>query len=313
MRRTALPLAAFAALVGATGAAQAADFGAPPPPQTPPCCAPAAASVIEPGGWYIRGDIGLGVHDGRLYEQQLNGGVTPNTGSWQQQSLGRSAVIGGGIGYQFSEWLRGDLTAEYRSDVAIQGTGRESFSANSTTYTGTGEIRGSINTATVMATAYADLGTFGGITPYVGVGLGAAYNEIRGTQTSINPIPDGSGGITRYDTVHSTYSKKGGWDLAWALHAGASYDVNERLKIDAGYRYMNVGDASTGNLVVTSNGNVGTTPLSAKDHAIHDFRVGFRYMLEGGSAYKPSFEETPSFAAAPPQSVYSGRPVVAKN
>ena len=69
------------------------------------------------------------------------------------------------------------------------------------------------------------------------------------------------------------------WNFSWALMAGTSYDVSDNLKIDAGYRYLNIGDAAT-----KTFSDAGTTSsIKYKDLTAHEVRVGLRYEFGGGS------------------------------
>ncbi|MEJ1158146.1 outer membrane protein [Prosthecomicrobium sp. N25] len=265
-----------AVLLAPASAAGAADFGM---PYTPP-------PIVEPlmaGNWYLRGDVGAGWSGGWMREKEFAG----STGRWHERNVGDSTSIGGGVGYQFSNFLRGDITAEWRTGISLRGSGQESYMVGAFRYTGTAQVQGTVRVATVLANGYVDLGSYWGVTPYVGAGIGAAYRQISGTQSSVNPIPDGFGGVLRYDSVQSSYKKTSGVDLAWALYAGASFDVNEHLKIDAGYRYLNVGSPTTGALIVHPGGARVKTPLSVDDLSAHDFRIGARWLLPAPAPMAP--------------------------
>jgi len=95
-----------------------------------------------------------------------------------------------------------------------------------------------------MANAYVDLGTVNGFTPYVGGGIGAArvkYGDLFNNQTCSDPaaiVPGGSGAnCSDNDSIHAGETTT---RFAYSLHAGASYDVNCRTKIDAGYSYTHI-------------------------------------------------------------------------
>ena len=84
-----------------------------------------------------------------------------------------------------------------------------------------------------MANAFFDLGTYHGITPYVGAGLGVSY-------TMINNFTD-----TNVRNRAIFYAEDNGeWSFAWALHAGLGYEVNDRVTLDFGYRYLDLGDGA---------------------------------------------------------------------
>lgn len=62
--------------------------------------------------------------------------------------------------------------------------------------------------------------------------------------------------------------------LAWALMAGVAVDVGSSFALDLGYRYLNIGDASS---IPDVLGN----SVRFKDLNLHEFRVGLRYMIDG--------------------------------
>src|SRR5690606_8344763 len=124
--------------------------------------------------------------------------------------------------------------------------------------------RADISAWTTLVNAYFDLANFGGLTPYVGAGLGASYV----TTSDVNYTnPNGTTG------THEGDSK---WNLAWALMAGVSYDISSQLALDVNYRYLNLGKAQTESI---SAGGLGSSPIVYDDLAAHEFRVGLRYMI----------------------------------
>ena len=73
-----------------------------------------------------------------------------------------------------------------------------------------------------------------GITPYVGAGVGFAYNKLFG-------LTDTGYAFTGRRRLSPTggYSDDGGKrNFAWALMAGLSFNVTQNLKLDLGYRYL---------------------------------------------------------------------------
>ncbi len=122
-----------------------------------------------------------------------------------------------------------------------------------------------------LANGYVDLGTYFGVTPYIGGGVGTVYmnstqnvnfynvndgSPYRATLTlpngypsvfyspvgtqqgrPLNPQPHYNYGPQNWDYSQSTYK----WNFAFALMAGFSYDINANLKLDLGYRYVNFG------------------------------------------------------------------------
>ena len=75
------------------------------------------------------------------------------------------------------------------------------------------------------------------------------------------------------------------WELAWAVMAGAAFDVTSNLKVDFGYRYINLGSTASGTL---TNLNTTAPSIVYDDLEAHEVRVGLRYMFDAGyDAYEP--------------------------
>lgn len=106
--------AVFAALSIASAPAAAADF---------PIAAPVPRVIPAPievgGGWYLRGDVGIGIQEFRSvrFAPTAPGVPAGALAGFQtvQRSYDEPTILGAGIGYQFNEWLRFDLTGEYRT------------------------------------------------------------------------------------------------------------------------------------------------------------------------------------------------------
>jgi opacity protein-like surface antigen len=110
--------------------AQAADQDAP---------IPSEASTMT--GFYLRGDVGASFLD------------------WTGGDNDTTFVVGGGVGYQFSDFLRADVTVDTTGDYTV--------APGST-----------INTTAVLGNVYFDWKNDSAFTPYVGAGIG--YGWISG-------------------------------------------------------------------------------------------------------------------------------------
>ena len=93
--------------------------------------------------------------------------------------------------------------------------------------------QGYIKSWVFLANAYVDLGTWNCFTPYVGAGVGGAYNQL------VDFVDMGIG-----TTGVGFGRNSANWSLAWALHAGISYDLSKSLKVDLAYRYLNYGSVT---------------------------------------------------------------------
>lgn len=278
MTRATQFLMAGAFAISAAGAANAADIPLPPPEPLP------EVAIIEShSGWYLRGDIGVGIYGEGTWSQEQ---VTNAHGLFLRESIGDAAFIGGGIGYKFNNWLRADLTAEYRASVDIHGIDQYKFTcpfaSGSCGFIGEEINRnniwnGHLSSTVVMANLYADLGSWYGITPFVGGGIGMAYNRLTSIY-EFDPSDLGGGG---------SVAENGEWSFAWALAAGLGYEVNDRLSLELGYRYINLGDAESGRITCLGGAHCDLDPLIIEDIDSHDIRLGMRWNLFGGETYIP--------------------------
>src|SRR5687768_13152357 len=248
-------------LAGVAGPALAADYIEEPIEVVP--------EVV--GGWYIRGYIGMSNQFFDGLESDLFD--IPDEFGWHDEGEFSSApIVGGGVGYQFNDYLRGDLTVEWRgkSDFyALDWLDADSGTPGGIT---TNEYTAKKSELVFMANGYYDFGAFYGITPYVGAGIGASYNTISHFR-DINEINGGA--------AHADDNSE--WNLAWALHAGLGFQATERMTIDFGYSFISLGDASSGAL---RNDDPDFFPFGGDNDGIkfndiysHDFKLGVRYSL----------------------------------
>jgi opacity protein-like surface antigen len=262
MRGILMPLLAGTTMIVATAMpANAADILYDPPPVYK--YHPPEKEVIH-GGWYLRGHIGM--TNQRLRRLEHPAFDLVDNFEWLDKGGFSSApLFGGGIGYEFNDWLRGDITVEYR--------GKASFSALDRWDAAPGDPRTNHYTAKksellFMANAYADLGKYHGFTPYIGAGIGVSRNTISHFN-DINVL-EPAGGYADSKSV---------WQLAWALHAGVGYQLTDRATLDFGYSFTHLGNAKTGELRNYDPSIASLDPVTFKRLHSHDFKVGLRYAL----------------------------------
>ena len=275
----ALTLAAVVVL-GAIAPAFAADLLPPPPMVEPPVVAP------DISGWYLRGDVGVGINEiggfrSTLQPTNLTGGAAPAIFN-AYNDLGDSALIGAGVGYQINNWFRADVTGEYRSSAPYRsGMGYTAFCGGAyclDTYSS------NIASAVFLANGYVDLGTWYGVTPYIGAGVGLAHNHM-GAMTDV-------GVGTGYAADRSSDN------FAWAAMAGLAFSVTPNLKLDLGYRYLDMGSVRSNPIVC---GYVTSCYFETQSYhqAAHDFRIGFRYILGDYGMGPVVAANAPIFGGAP--------------
>jgi opacity protein-like surface antigen len=276
-------------LAGATGVAAAADLRGHAPIGLPP--PPAVAPIVEASGWYLRGDIGVAALNSGNYNYSDNPvGITFSGRDFHQQIFG-----GVGVGYQFNSWLRFDVTGEYRGKTSFNVL--DSFSARTNGSdcgapnplfdcgtTGDNRNTGSISSTVFLFNAYLDLGTWHGITPFIGAGVGMTQNRVTGvtdqgfaTNTQFNAGTNVAVASVTSPTFGSagTGTKSG---LAYAFMAGLAYDVTPNYKVELGYRYLNLGRFQTGTYTC-AGGCAAVYSLQGRNLEAHEFRFGMRWML----------------------------------
>jgi opacity protein-like surface antigen len=251
--------------VASSTAVRAADLLPPPPPlEAPP--------LEVGGGWYLRGDVGVSNYDGAKFKNA----ETPDA-TYSGENFGSGAFAGAGVGYQFNNWFRADVTGEYRFSTGIRVNDHSFFYSNGYGINGYESTKGDYSGAVVLVNGYFDLGTWYGITPFVGAGVGWGHTKLDGWSTStVNAYTDKSIGAA---VSGGTIRDKSSDHLAWALHAGLGYDVSPNLKLELAYRYLNLGDARTGNIDCYCGETY--SGLKVKDLQSHDIKIGMRWMLGG--------------------------------
>jgi opacity protein-like surface antigen len=235
-------------------------------------------------GWYLRGDVGL--------SNQFVGGLsnpqdaTTTAFRYSDKGFDAAPLMILGAGYRFNSWLRADVTGEYRGSANFHGfevwtgfVGTPPAAA-----TGTDAYSASKSEWVTLANVFADLGTWWGVTPFVGAGVGVADVTIshfhdQGTVTTLafgtTPTAGALGGSV------ST------WNLAWALYAGFAYKVTPSLSLELAYRYLGLGNGKSGDLVDSVTGN-DFGPMSFNRLSSQDLMLGMRWMLEPPPA-QPAF------------------------
>ncbi|QRI61965.1 porin family protein [Shinella sp. PSBB067] len=200
-------------------------------------------------GWYIRGDLGYSgwIKGGRPRVVEAGGAR-----AFDERRFSRPLSYGVGLGYQFSDLLRADLTADFS---------KGDFRGGAACAGGDCAFKADYSAAGLMANGYVDLGTLAGFTPYLGAGLGATWLDWR------NAACAGAG------CTSPSLEGRDGLRFTYALMAGASVDLSSRVKLDVGYRFSGIagGDAF----------RTGTGDMEIRDRGFHkhEFRVGLRVPL----------------------------------
>ena len=314
-------IAALAGIAMVSTPALAADlFGTAAPVAFPASDGPAA----EVGSnWYLRGDVGTSLDSvpsvtfSSTSVPPAGDASTPLSVGNGASTLGHDFLADIGVGYRFNNYFRVDATYEYRSGPGGSNTSTVvcPYSANgvynatdttieygylyNTSNTCNGVLNLNQHNNMVLANGYIDMGTYWGVTPYVGAGAGvnvqstsgslAFFETANGQAYAADLSPTGSypqqwvtlSGARVYPQPQIAFTTQN-WNrtvsstkysLAIALMAGVGIQIMPSATLDIGYRYLNTG-ASTIYLSSPSSSYLKNSNVS------QEIRVGIRYMVD---------------------------------
>ena len=250
--RSALLTASSVLLLGA-GAATAADLNAGTVYSGMKDAGYMPAVATHPS-WYVRLDGSYSNYDTpKITEDHVDTLTEPN--------IDNSWAFGGGVGKYFTDSIRGDLTYERRFEADVRGN----LAHPAATLPGLRSF--GLQSDLLMANLYYDFGDRAHFSPYIGIGLGAVHHKTS------------AGTVESCGCASGEIDKGSGWDFAAAFMAGFSVNMKHNLHLDAGYRFLYLGEVDTGPVRITHVG--GTTDISedpkVEEIHAHEFRVGRRY------------------------------------
>jgi opacity protein-like surface antigen len=219
---------------------------------------------VEVGsGWYLRGDVGYAFN--KPFDDSVG-----STGFTTKSTLFDGNI---GMGYHFNDYFRADLnfgilpTNRFGDNYVTTCNGSVTTTLTSVA---TGLVisqtnapaappppcqgsDGASNKAySLMANGYVDLGTYVGITPYVGGGVGVVYskfNKAIGASKCVPTITSTTiSGVTTTQQFNcddpagygGTVTSQASYNFAYSLAAGLSYQVTKNVSVDIGYEYFSV-------------------------------------------------------------------------
>ena len=141
--------------------------------------------------------------------------------------------------------------------------------------------QGYLKSVLLLANAYVDLGTWDCLTPFVGVGVGGAYNKMA----DLVDMGIGTTGAG-FGRNSSNFSP------AWALYAGVDYAVTKTFSVELAYRYLNYGSVTD---TIDCIGGCSPNSYKFSNLSSNDFMLGMRWRFP--------IETGPTMVAAQPASV----------
>lgn len=257
--------------------------------------------------WYLRLDIG-GSFVGGVDVGVQGVGISPH----EADEIPTSVFGEAGIGYRFNKNFRVDFTSSFHDSYALTEDPVQTYvalrevpgpedsnlaGANTTlrnfyNVTRTDEVQMK-QQSTNMVNFYYDIANESKFTPYVGAGVGITYvntehttlesaNCFQGQQDFPSGIPSGTvnTGCHSNDDIRTSFTsttsvEESEWLFSGALMAGFSYDFNEYLAMDAGYRVVYM----PGTISRTSPTVTGNVTTDWTDFLNHQFRTGLRLKI----------------------------------
>ena len=201
---------------------------------------------------YLHSTIGPG-HNGSLSSVKLSD-------SWMYE-------FGIGCGTTDPIMSMGQSGAKIRGEFALGVRRERDFTAQpGNVFTPEDFVLTNLTTYTAMFNVYKDFGNYSGFMPYIGAGIGIAIHDMDNVQIQHNSVG--------YVLVGDSET-----DFAWSLTTGFGYDLGRNFILDVGYRYINMGTASSGQAIIA--GTTGDPELKLEDIEAHELKVGVRYTFGG--------------------------------
>ncbi|CAN7276505.1 outer membrane protein [Mesorhizobium sp. LjRoot246] len=218
--------------------------------------APDYVPVEVGSGWYLRGDVSY------LVEKSFDDedfAFTPASFSNKEDPIFASI----GFGYHFNDYLRADLNLGYLPGNKV-GVGYDDSATAAEPTVASASLKNYAFSG--ILNGYVDLGTYVGITPYLGAGIGF----VRSTR-KLSAIYSTANGDDTDDFVMNDDKTK--YSLAYTLNAGLAYQVSKNVSVDLGYQYFSAPDAE----YVTAE-SLTSFPVH-KGISNHQVKLGLRYDL----------------------------------
>jgi opacity protein-like surface antigen len=268
-------IAAALNLGALTPTAQAADFGAAqayaqginPYGAATPVPAPIPVPVYEPE-WYFRADFAAGF--GTQPSITTTGtpfaastiGLSP---SWLSEDFLPSFTGGVGVGYVWGAAFRTDFTVDIHSIMDAKFNGSQTY-IDGVPRTLTVDDKTRFMSTILLLNGYYDIRTGTAFTPYLGVGVGFAVNQLTRSSNSADTGPTGPFHVSDRTTRV---------DFAGAAMAGLTYDINSIVSLDVGYRFLYIGGTDVDLAIHGAASDVAVGSISE-----HQIRAGFRFYID---------------------------------
>ncbi|RWH80399.1 MAG: porin family protein [Mesorhizobium sp.] len=221
--------------------------------------APDYVPVEVGSGWYLRGDVAY------LAKKSFDNedfAFAPADFDEEEDRIFASI----GFGYHFNDYLRADLNLGYLpgneisvdyddTAIVVPPATATVASASLENYAFSGMLNG-----------YVDLGTYVGITPYLGAGIGILRSKRSLSASYFTDNADPADDFVLNDN-------KTQYSFAYTLNAGLAYQVSKNVSVDLGYQYFSAPDAEYAIAKDLDSYQID------KGISNHQIKVGLRYDL----------------------------------
>ncbi len=133
-------------------------------------------------------------------------------------------TLGGGLAGGYDFWVQNSVPLRAELEFSMRGNSETSWDTGGSRFS---SAKGTWNNSTLFANFFWDFHNDTALTPYLGAGLGLAFNY-TGYDFKLQ-----NGDTVSMDDRFTNF--------AWNVGAGASFSVTDNLAIDASYRFMGLG------------------------------------------------------------------------
>ncbi|MBQ3058898.1 MAG: porin family protein [Desulfovibrio sp.] len=159
-------------------------------------------------------------------------------------------TLGGALAVGYDFWPQQLLPLRVELELALRGNSDKGWDGPR------GSVSGTWNNTTLFANLFWDFHNDSAFTPYVGGGLGMAFNY--------------TGYDIRTETDNFSMDEQS-TNFAWNLGAGFAYQFNENLALDAAYRFVGLGHNEV-------SANIGSTEYKISNNPYNnEFMLGLRF------------------------------------
>ena len=163
-------------------------------------------------------------------------------------------TLGGALALGYDFWVQQMIPLRLEVEFALRGNSEKTWDDRGLT---TSQVKGTWNNSTLFANVFWDFHNDSNFTPYIGAGLGMAFNY-----TGYDFI-DRNGEHFSMDDRFTNF--------AWNAGAGVSYSFNEMLSVDASYRFTGLGYNEISGYHNGIKYEIGNEPYN------NEFMVGLRF------------------------------------